>query len=57
MCRNRDWFATYEIATRDILIMRNNSPCKITGIGMVRIKMFDGMVRTLEAKCYLLEYS
>ena len=27
--------------------MRNNTLCKITGIGTVRIKMFDGVVRTL----------
>ena len=27
--------------------MGNNAPCKIVGIGTVRIKMFDGVVRTL----------
>ena len=27
--------------------MRNNTPCKIASIGIVKIKMFDGVVRTL----------
>ena len=27
--------------------MGNNAPCKIAGIGTVKIKMFDGVVRTL----------
>ena len=28
--------------------MGNNAPCKIIGIGSVRIKMHDGIIRTLE---------
>ena len=28
-------------------MMRNNASCKIVGIGTVRIKMFDGVIRTL----------
>ena len=28
------------------MLLGNNIPCKIVGIGTVRIKMFDGVVRT-----------
>ena len=29
------------------VLMGNNSSCKVVGIGIVRIKMFDRVVRTL----------
>ncbi|KAF3665269.1 Retrovirus-related Pol polyprotein from transposon TNT 1-94 [Capsicum annuum] len=47
MCRNRDWFIAYETVSKCIVLMENNTPCKIDGIGTIRIKMFDGVVRTL----------
>ena len=47
MCPNRDWVSTYEIVSKGVVVMGNNASCKIVGIGMVRIKMFDGVVRTL----------
>ena len=47
MCPNRDWVSTYEIVSKGVVVMGNNASCKIAGIGMVRIKMFDGVVRTL----------
>ena len=47
MCPNRDWFSTNETTSKGIVLMGNNVSCKITGIGTVRIKMFDGFVRTL----------
>lgn len=47
MCPNIDWFSTYEEVLRGSVIMGNNAPCKIAGVGTVRIRMFDGVVRTL----------
>ena len=47
MCSNRDWFSTYEVVFKGVVLMGNNASCKIAGIGMVRIKMFDGVVKTL----------
>ena len=47
MCLNRDWFSTYEIISKGVVLMGNNAPCKITDIRIVKIKMFDGIVRTL----------
>jgi hypothetical protein len=44
---NRDWFNTYRSVNSGIVTMSNGTHCKITGIGNIRIKMFDGMVRKL----------
>jgi hypothetical protein len=44
---NRDWFDTYRSVNSGIVTMGNGTHCKITGIGNIRIKMFDGVVRTL----------
>ncbi|KAF3680130.1 hypothetical protein FXO38_02446 [Capsicum annuum] len=47
ICRNWDWFTTYETISKGAVLMGNNTPYKIAGIGIIRIKMFDGVVRTL----------
>jgi hypothetical protein len=47
MASNRDWFDTYKSVNSGIVTMSNGAHCKITGIGNIRIKMFDGVVRTL----------
>ena len=44
---NRDWFSTYEPVHKGAVLMGNNASCKVAGIGTIRIKMFDGVVRTL----------
>ena len=44
---NRDWFDTYRSVNFGIVTMGNGVYCKITGIGNIRINMFDGVVRTL----------
>jgi hypothetical protein len=44
---NRDWFDTYKSVNSSIVTMGNSAHCKITGIGNIRIKIFDGVVRTL----------
>ena len=47
ICLNRDWFTTYEPVNGGFVLMGNNHPCKIIGVGSVRIKTHDGVVRTL----------
>ena len=47
MTLNRDWFSTYEPMHKGVVLMGNNASCKVVGIGTVRIRMFDGVVRTL----------
>jgi hypothetical protein len=44
---NRCWFDTYKSVYSCIVTMGNGAHCKITGIGSIKIKMFDGVVRTL----------
>ncbi|KAG8474900.1 hypothetical protein CXB51_031553 [Gossypium anomalum] len=44
---NRDWFTTYETVSEGVILMGNNASCKITGVGTIKVKMSDGVVRTL----------
>ncbi|KAG8482499.1 hypothetical protein CXB51_024054 [Gossypium anomalum] len=47
MSPNRDWFTTYEIVSEGVVLMGNNASCKIAGVGTIKVKMFDGVVRTI----------
>lgn len=44
---HRDWFSTYEPIQGGAVLMGNDVACKVTGIGAIKIKMHDGIVRTL----------
>ena len=47
MCPNRDWFSTYETVSKGTVLMGNDASWKIIGVGTIRIKIFDGIVKTL----------
>ncbi|KAG8478350.1 hypothetical protein CXB51_028073 [Gossypium anomalum] len=47
MSPNRDWFTTYETVSKGVVLMGNNASCKIAGVETIKVKMFDGVVRTL----------
>ncbi|KAG8489688.1 hypothetical protein CXB51_017740 [Gossypium anomalum] len=47
MSSNRDRFTTYETVFEGVVFMGNNASCKIANIGMIKIKMFDGVIRQL----------
>ncbi|KAG8471703.1 hypothetical protein CXB51_036524 [Gossypium anomalum] len=47
MSPNRDWFTTYETVPEGVVLIGNNASCKIAGVGTIKVKMFDGVVRTL----------
>ncbi|KAG8498267.1 hypothetical protein CXB51_007036 [Gossypium anomalum] len=47
MSPNRDWFTTYETVPEVVVLMGNNVSCKIAGVGTIKVKIFDGVVRTL----------
>ncbi|KAG8478359.1 hypothetical protein CXB51_028117 [Gossypium anomalum] len=47
MSPNRDWFTTYDTVSEGVVLIRNNASCKIAGVGTIKIKMFDGVVKTL----------
>ena len=61
MCPHRDWFTTYEFADCGTILMGNDVSCKAIGIGSIKIKTHDGVVRTLtkvrhipDSKCNLI---
>jgi len=47
MCPHRNWFVASEPVDTEIVLMGNNTQCKVAGIGTVHIKTHDGVVRTL----------
>ncbi|KAG8503211.1 hypothetical protein CXB51_001212 [Gossypium anomalum] len=47
MSPNRDWFTIYEIVSESVVLIGINASCKIAGVGTIKVKMFDGVVRTL----------
>jgi hypothetical protein len=47
MCSHRIWFISYQSVDEGVVFMGNGIPCKIVGVGSVRIVMFDGIVREL----------
>ena len=44
---HRDWFDTYKSVNCGFVLMGNNATCKVVGIGTIKIKTFDNVVRTL----------
>ena len=52
---NRDWFIIYETVSEGVVLMGNNVSCKIAGVGIIKVKMFDGVVRIFSDVWYVLE--
>jgi len=52
VCPKRDWFVSFEKLDGCSVIMSDDHPCNMEGIGTVQIKMFDGMVRELGSEVY-----
>ncbi|KAG8478786.1 hypothetical protein CXB51_028618 [Gossypium anomalum] len=55
MSPNWDWFTTYETVSECVVLIGNNASCKIIGVGTIKVKMFDGVVRTLSDVRHVLE--
>lgn len=48
ICIHKEWFSTYELVEDGgSMLMGDNTPRKIVGIGSIQIKMSDGIIRTL----------
>ncbi|KAH9717203.1 hypothetical protein KPL71_021739 [Citrus sinensis] len=47
MSPNRNYFTIYQSCDGGMVLMGNNSVCKVVGIGTVSLKMYYGMVRDL----------
>jgi len=48
-----NWFSSFEKLDSSFAIMGDDHSCKVEGIGTVRIKLFDGMVRELKEVRYV----
>ncbi|KAK8949495.1 hypothetical protein KSP39_PZI005278 [Platanthera zijinensis] len=55
MCPNIKWFSSFRQCEGGRVRMGNQSGCKISGVGSIRIRMFDGVVRTLTNVRYVPE--
>ena len=53
MCFNREMFLDFKEFNGVVVFMSNDSTCKMTGIGSVQIKMFDGVIRKLNDVRYV----
>jgi len=47
MCPRKEWFNTYEPFDGRTILMGNDAACKTVGISSIRMKMFNGWVRTV----------
>ena len=47
MCPHKEWLDDYEEKVGGNVLMGNDAPCKTVGIESVKIRMHDGVVRTL----------
>nr|GEV80080.1 hypothetical protein [Tanacetum cinerariifolium] len=56
MTPNKNWFINYKPMKGGSVLMDDNTPYKIAGIGSIQIKMFDGVVRTLTELRYVPGY-
>ena len=55
MTPKKDWFDTYKPYNVGMVQMGNDATCLIIGIGIVKIKMFDGVVRVLSNVRHVLD--
>ena len=52
ICYILEFFSSYSVSNGSVL-MGNDHPCRIEGIGSVKIQMFDGTVRTVSGVRYI----
>jgi hypothetical protein len=47
MCPNRMWFDTFKSCNADTMLMGNDARCKAIGLGTIKVRMFDEIVKIL----------
>ena len=55
MCPKRDWFSNFEKLEGCSIVMGDDRPYHMEGIGTILVNMFDGMVRKLKDVMYVLQ--
>ena len=53
VCPNRDWFTSFEKLEGCSVVMGDDHPCIMEGVGTIPIRMFDGMVWELTGVRYV----
>ncbi|KAK2965407.1 hypothetical protein RJ640_001484 [Escallonia rubra] len=53
MCPHKEWFDCLTPCNGGIVLMGNDAVCEVMGICTIKIKMFDGIVRTLSDVRYI----
>ena len=54
-CPLREWFSSFEkTENASVVLTGNDNPCQIMGVGSIRLKMFNGIVRELKNVRYVL---
>lgn len=48
MCANKELFDRYKFCDANGVVMANGSSNKVIGMGTVKMKLFDGVFRTLD---------
>ncbi|KAL0315376.1 UNVERIFIED_CONTAM: hypothetical protein Sradi_5415800 [Sesamum radiatum] len=52
---NREWFTSYRSGNSGSVYLGDDRCCNIVGIGEIRVKMYDGTVRTLSDVWHILD--
>ena len=47
MTPNKDWFDTYMLVNFGSILMGNDALCRVVGMGSIKVKMFDCVIRML----------
>ena len=55
MTPNKSWFEDFNQDEGGIILLGNNKPCKVQGVGSVRIKMYNGVEKVQENVRYIPE--
>jgi len=50
---HKDWFSIYDPVDLSVVNMSNNAQCNVAGIGAIKIKTHDGVVKTLSNVCHV----
>lgn len=55
ICPNREWFSSFHDLDGGVVMLGDETTCRIQGIGSIRLKMHDGTVRVLKDIRYVLD--
>ena len=48
LCPIKEWFTDFHNLESGVVVMGNDQPCRTMRIEIIRLKIFDGMVRELK---------